>query len=534
MPFNEKGEWRPNIKQEKLLAVPNSIKEAALLGGAGTGKSELLLMIAIVNKWHENGNFKQVFMRRTFPELRSEIVPRSKKIYPRFGGTFNKTDMVWTFDGCNVGNTSGGLIFLGHCENESDVNKYDTMEINLFTPDEITSLTEYIYLYIGFTRVRTSDKKLPAIIRGAGMPGGIGHGWVKKRFIDPYPTGGKILRGRGGNKRIFIFATLADNPHIDPEYSQSLEALPEAEKKAKKYGDWDAYAGQVFSEFRALHYATEPDNYLHIIEPFDIPSWWPRICAIDWGWNPGFTVVQFGAISPSKRLYLYRELQYEKILIEDWCNEVKPMLDREGIEDIVICHSAGQHRGEPQTIHEQVIEGLGRSVRLGERDRIGGKMLLHEYLRCKPLPIYKDVGMVYAQERAEWILRNRTLDDYKLYLSLFNEKEPETNLPKLQIFNTCKYLPDAIKACIYSKVNKDDVEEFVGDDPYDTVRMLIRRADSYFDEASDKSIELKKRQLLIDQFKASGDMTAFYRNARKLEVDEEVLIQPIKRYHRVH
>ena len=74
-----------------------------------------------------------------------------------------------------------------------------------------------------------------------------------------------------------IFATQADNPHIDPTYKRSLEVLPEAEKNAKLYGDFDSYLGQVFTEFRDHHMPDEPDNALHICEPFDIPEWWPRI-----------------------------------------------------------------------------------------------------------------------------------------------------------------------------------------------------------------------------------------------------------------
>lgn len=528
MPFDEKGEWKPNIKQEKLLAIPPSIKEAALLGGAGTGKSELLLMLGISNKWHENGNFKQLFTRRTFPELKLEIIPRSRNIYPKFGGKYNSTDKVWTFE-------SGALIFFGHCENESDVKNYDGMEINLYTPDEITSYTEYQYLYIGFTRVRTSDPNLPAIIRSAGMPGGIGHTWVKKRFIDPYPKGGKILRGKGGNKRIFIFATLVDNKeHIDPGYAQSLEALPEAEKRAKKYGDWDAYSGQVFDEFREVNYPDEPDNALHIIQPFDIPNWWIKILAIDWGWNPGQTILQFGAISPNRKLYLYRELAYSKILIKDWAAEIKPIIEKENIEDIVICHSAGQHRGEPQTILEQVSEALGITIRLGEKDRVGGKMLLHEFLRWKQLPVPSSETLIFDQEKADWILRNKGLEDYKLYLSLFDPVKKEDNLPKLQIFNTCKYLPGAIKACVYDDKNANDVKEFVGDDPYDTVRMLIRRADTYFDSSNEMAKELEKREALIKQFETNKDMTAFYRNARRLELESDDSALAVTRFHRRH
>ena len=181
----DKGFWKPNRKQEQFLSLPTTIFEALYGGGNASGKSDVLLVYGLIHRWHENPRFKQVFMRITFPELRNEIVPRSREIYPKFGATFNKTDMAWTFPRPDelggTGARTGAMIFLAHCEEENDVHKYDSMEINLYTPDEITTFTEYIYLHIGFTRVRTSDKNLPAIIRAAGMPGGIGHTFTKKR-----------------------------------------------------------------------------------------------------------------------------------------------------------------------------------------------------------------------------------------------------------------------------------------------------------------------------------------------------------------
>src|SRR5437667_419009 len=72
----DKSFWRPNKKQEQFLALPTTIKEAFYGGGAGSGKSDVLLVYGIVHRWHENSMFKQVFLRRTFPELRNEGMPR--------------------------------------------------------------------------------------------------------------------------------------------------------------------------------------------------------------------------------------------------------------------------------------------------------------------------------------------------------------------------------------------------------------------------------------------------------------------------
>jgi hypothetical protein len=537
------NEWKPSLKQTEFLSVPTTVKEAFYGGGAGSGKSELLLMFPLIHKWHTNHKFKQVFMRRTYPELRSEILPRSRDFYTKFGATLNKTEMTWTFPredqyGGTGRSNEGAMIFLGHCENEDDARKYDTMEINLFTPDELTSYTEWIYLYIGFTRVRTSHPDLPAIIRAAGMPGGIGHSWVKKRFIDPAINGGKIIVGKGGNKRIFIFATQSDNPYIDPNYKTSLEALPEAEKKAKLYGDFNAYLGQVFTEFRDRRYLDEPPNAIHVIEPFDIPQWWPKIVIGDWGFA-AMTWIGYAAISPSRRVFIYREQHWIKTKIAEWAPHVKLYIDRESPRLIRFCKSAGQDRGQEHTIQQQIEEEIGQPIELSNNtpgSRIAGKSLIHEYLRWQPKLIMSETERSnYNDDYAMWIMRNRGLNEYKSYLKSFEPQEPELNLPKLQIFNgACPILVEAIKACSYDKPkgNKpaEDVAEFEGDDPIDALRYLVDACEGFFDDANEEFKKIQKQEALIQKLSADNDWTAFYRNSQKLESESEESIKPVGRY----
>lgn len=529
-------EWRPTRKQEIFLSLPWSIKEALIGGGAGSAKTDVLLLYGIAHGWHENPRFKQVFQRRTFPELRNEIIPRSRQIYSKFGATLNKSDMAWTFPaldqygGTGMSN-AGAMIFLGQCEDEEDVHKYDSMEINLYTPDELTSYTEYIYLYIGFTRVRTSDPALPAIIRAGAMSGGIGHTWVRKRFVAPYPKGGKIIVGRGNVKRIYIHATLADNPHVDPEYKKSLEALPEAEKRAKLYGDWDAYSGQVFDEFRDKNYPDEPDNACHVIDEFQIPDWWPRIVVGDWGFA-AMTWIGFAAISPDRRLYIYREMHWTKTKIEEWAPYVRELIELENPRMIKFCKSAGREMGQENTIQEQISTALGRGIELTNNtpgSRVAGKQLIHEYLRWKTKhQISKTNKLTYSEERAMWLLRNRTMNDYRSYLNSFIEGEPETNLPKLQIFKSCRVLIEAIKACSYDKKNVEDIAEFEGDDPIDGLRYIVDAADRYFETAAEEFKKIQKKEELVNLLVRNNDWTAFYRNSRRLESDSSPM--PVRRY----
>ena len=528
MPFDELGQWKPNKKQEIFLSVPNSIKEAFYGGGAGSGKSEILLVYPLVRGWHQNPRFKQVFMRRTYVELRNEIVPRSREFYLKFGAHFNKSEMSWCFpreDQYGSGMTpAGAMIYLAHCENESDVHNYDSMEINLYTPDELTSFVEFIYLYIGFTRVRTSDPTLPAIIRAAGMPGGIGHSFVKKRFVDPFPEGGKVIVGRGGNKRIYIHSTLADNSKIDPAYSQSLEALPEAEKRAKKFGDWSAYLGQVFDEFRSIKYPDEPENALHVIEPFEIPAWWPRFVTIDWGFS-ALTYVTYTAVAPNKRAYVYREQSWRRVKIEEWAPFVREFIDSEHPRTVKVCKSAGQDRGQTHTIQEQIELALGKTVELSNNSpgsRVAGKMLLHEYLRWKPKHQPPKDSLVYREEYAQWVFRNQGIEKYKSYLATFNPAKTEDNLPKLQIFDTCPLLINAIKSCVYDKTRIEDVAEFDGDDPYDNIRYVVDTIDRYFIDAESEFKKVQTQDELSNQLAQTQDWTSYYRNARRLEAQGQV------------
>lgn len=547
--------WKPNPKQELFLSIPTTIKEGFYGGGAGSGKSDVLLMYGLVHKWHEHPQFKQVFMRRTHADLKKEIVPRSREIYPRFGAKFNGTDMVWTFPrpdqfGATAYNPQGAMIFLGHCEHEKDVHMYDSMEISLFTPDELTLYTEWIYLYITFERNRApKGSGLPSITRAAGMPGGIGHKFVNTRFVKPYKPGGVILEGKGGNKRIFIRATLEDNKdHIDPTYAQSLEGLPEAEKRAKKYGDFDAYIGQVFDELRKKRYPDEPDNALHSCQPFDIPSWWPKLLIGDWGYT-AMCYWGFYAISPQKRVYLYRELCWYKTKISEWGAVLKTFCEKEDYKIIKVCQSAGQERGQENTIQQQISDALEREVELTQNSqgsRVAGKMLVHEYLRWKPMPQPPLAEMpAYNEEYALKLYRVKGEEAYKSYLAMFNPPEIETNIPRLQIFlcesdehdghpNCCPIIFESLEACVYAAPKNDvpaeDVAEFNGDDPYDDLRYALDSVDNYVVEAQQEFEKVQHHERVVQQLAASNDWTAFYRGMQKNEIINR--IRGVRRYHK--
>lgn len=518
--------WEPTKKQAKFLELPHSILEGFYAGAVGAGKSDILLLYPILHRFHENPKFKGLFLRRTFPELKNEIIPRSILFFKKqLGGSYNKNDKIWEFPNKDKSRSpmgAGGLFFFGHCENEEDVHNYDSMQPNYVAFDELTSFTEWIYLYITLQRVRTTvGSGLPAIVRSASNPGNIGHTWVRKRFIDPYPKGGVIIRSESGIKRFYVPATIDDNPHIDPNYRKQLEALPEAEKQAKLYGRWDAYDGQVFEEFRDRNFPDEPEHAIHVIEPFAIPDYWPRIVGMDWGYAPpAMTWVGFGAISPDKRLYIYRELWWQKKKIEEWGSELRPLLDRDNPKVIRLCKSAGQNRGNDHTVQAQIETAIGRQVVLSDNQsgsRVAGKMLLHEYLRWKPKATPVRNEKIFDNTYSDWLLRNRSAEEYRSYITSFAPVEQETNLPKLQIFRDCSKLIEALRSCVYDKLNVQDVAEFDGDDPYDGCRYIVDSADRFFNESANAFAEVQQREALIKNLEETKDWNHFYRNARLME-----------------
>lgn len=544
--------WKPNPKQAEFLSIPHTIKEAFYGGGAGSGKSDLLLMFGILNRWHEVSVWKQVFMRRTYPELKNEILGRSREIYSKFGATFNKTDMIWTFPrtdqyGAGMMTNAGAQIFLGHCEHEDDVHQYDSMQICLYTPDEITSYTQNIYNYITFERNRSPQGyNLPSITRCAGMPGGVGHAWVKKRFVDPYKKGGKIIQGKGGNKRIFIHATFVDNQdHIDPTYGKSLDGRPEAERKAKKFGDFDAYLGQVFEEFRDKKYSDEPEHAIHVIPPMELPAYWPRFVIIDWGFRAN-NWVGFFAVSPQRRLYLYRELTWTKTKITEWGPIVRSFIDMESPKIVKLCKSAGQDRGQENTIQTEIEKELG-PVTLTTNSagsRVSGKTLLHEYFRWTPKPkVNKKDLLPFNYEKSLEIMRRQGNNAYISYLEQYDEPTEEL-LPKYQIFccdkqdhsnctNCCPGAIDAIKSCNYSQNTKgdkpaEDVAEFSGDDAYDGQRYAVDTAEQYFQESADEFEKFRKQQALEEKLRKTGDWTGFYRTVEHSEQQNAVPMKMVR------
>lgn len=536
--MSEQKVWKPHRRQEDFSTLPDSIFEALYGGAAGGGKSEELLMLPIIRGFYKEPRFKGIIFRRTYPELESEIIVRSRDWYPHTGARFNEEKKRWTFP-------SGAIMQFGHVEYEEDVRKYDSAEYNYMAFDELTSFTQSQYIYLTRTRCRSSSPNLPAIARSATNPGNIGHAWVRDHFVSPAAYGTIIVDKKTGLKRIFIQAFAEDNPHImmnDPNYVNRLDSLPEAERAAKRFGHWDTFAGQVFSDYREIPNAIagEPDNAQHICVPFNIPDWWLKFLAIDWGFT-AMTVALWGALSPDDRLYIYREYSAKQVKTSTWSTEIGRLSQGEEFKDVVLCRSAWQNRGEEFTQEQQFTKYSGLRARMADNDRIMGKLMLQEYLRWTPRATKKVLNSnEYSHEFAARVLRNQGIEAYKKYLDSFEPDKEEGPIPKLQIFPDCKELRKCLPLCVYDKksntTNKpaEDVREFDGDDPYDCIRYLVIGVDKYLGSLKDEGVARDKVSKVLDNFNSNRDYTYLHRQMEMIESANSNMnnIVPIRRYHR--
>ena len=273
-------------KQKQFIDAREN--EVLFGGAAGGGKSYGQIVDALLFALKYPGS-KQLILRRTFAELDKSLIRVGLALYPREIYSFNFSSHTGRF-------INGSCIDFGYCATENDVYQYQSAEYDCIRFDELTHFTEMQYVYL-ISRVRGANN-YPKQIKSSTNPGGVGHSWVKARFVDPEPPL-TSFRAEGEMSRVFIPSLLSDNEFLnksDPGYRLRLEALPEREKRALLFGDWNIFEGQYFTEFSVTK---------HVIEPFEIPLSWRRYRTIDYGLDR--LAVLWIAIAPDGCAYVYRE-----------------------------------------------------------------------------------------------------------------------------------------------------------------------------------------------------------------------------------
>ena len=438
----------PGPQTDFLAASENEV----LYGGAAGG-GKTMALIADPMRYFDNSNFNGIILRRSTDELR-EIVWKTQELYPQAfpGAKWGEKKSQWTFP-------SGARIWLTYLDRPEDVLRYQGQAFSYIAFDELTQHpTPFAYLYMK-SRLRTTDPTLPTFIRATTNPGGPGHSWVRKMYIDPAPanqafaatdieTGKTLVYPESHEKagqplftRRFIPASLYDNPYLtaDASYEANLLSLPEMQRRQLLEGDWDVADGAAFPEFKKAD---------HVIEPFDIPNEWRRFRSCDYGYS-SYSAVHWFAIDPSyETLYCYRELYVSKHTGKDLGAAVLEAERGEPISYGVLDSSCWHNRGQlGPSIAEEMI-AMGCRWRPSDRTagaRVAGKNQFHQRLKV----------------------------------------DAETSLAGIIFFNTCRQIISDLPVIPSDPKGSDDIDpRYATDHAYDSVRYGIMsrpRAASPFD-----------------------------------------------------
>lgn len=353
-----------------------SVADEKLYGGAAGGGKTAAIVAEGVTLALENPGIPINFFRRTIPELKSTILP---EIHKQCADYIKAGHMSWHGLDRQFRLANGSTLNLNYCDTDADVYRYQGTEMPVILIDELTQFPQAWIEYLK-TRNRTSNPDWPVIFAAGTNPGGVGHGWVKNRFIDIAPPETVYLDAETHQSRIFIPAKVTDHPieKFKVDYEKKLGAISDPQlRRALKDGDWDVFAGQVFTEWR---------REKHVVKPFAVPEHWPRWMGYDHGYNTYAAAGWYARDPQTDRIYKYREMYVSQTGVKDIARLIKQYEAGENVvprmADPSIWKGAGnQNTGD--TVAD-MFEAEGIVFTPANNDRIAGKQAWHQALSIAP------------------------------------------------------------------------------------------------------------------------------------------------------
>ena len=418
----------PNPRQREFFC--STARFTAYGGARGGGKSFAMRrkMVLLAMRYPR---LRLLLLRRTLQELReNHLLPLQSDLYGY--AEYKKEERSFLFP-------NGARLTLGYCDSDGDLLQYQGTEYDVIGFEEATHFKEEWMVFIS-TSLRTTKKGFLPRIYYTCNPGGVGHAYIKRLFIDR-----RFREGEDPADYCFIPATVYDNRVLmeaDPDYVKRLKALPEHKRRAHLDGDWNVFEGQVFEELRTdpAHFADR--RFTHVIDPFVPPPEWQIYRSFDFGYAKPFSV-GWWAKDGDGRLYRILELygcasgeanvgvrwSPEEIFREIGRIEREhPFLQGKriyGVADPAIWDAS---RGESIA---DTAERMGIYFERGDNRRVAGWMQLH----------------------------NRLAFD-------------ERGIPMLYIFRTCREFLRTLPTLQYSKVYPEDVDSDLEDHIADESRYL--------------------------------------------------------------
>ncbi|MGM9358027.1 phage terminase large subunit [Flavonifractor plautii] len=352
--------------------IESKTRYTAYGGARGGGKTHVLIRACIRGALQYPG-IKILILRRTYPELEQTIIqPMNKLVNSATMDGRPCGDLIATYNGTMrmLFFANGSTVKFGHLQSAAAITEYQGQEYDWIFMDEATHFTEYEFRTMGATLRGVNE--IPKHFYLTCNPGGVGHQWVKRLFVTREYEG--VESGRDYS---FIPATVEDNKELlkaSPEYIQMLDTLPEDIRAAHRYGDWDAMAGQYFSEFRRER---------HVVKPFIVPKEWPRYRAFDYGLDM-FACYWF-AIDFDDRVWVYREYCESGLIVSEAAAAMRRLTPPgEQIQFTVAPPDMWSTQKDTGRTMAEIFMENGIGIVRASSQRVQGWMVVKEFLKERP------------------------------------------------------------------------------------------------------------------------------------------------------
>lgn len=373
--------YKPNKKQ-RLFHMCGA--DEVVYGGAkGGGKSCALVMETLAYCLENKGATAYLF-RETFDDLEANLVQEWKTKVPAQLYTYSESKHIAVLK-------NGSRVLFRYIASDDDADGYQGRSIDYIGIDELTKHSERaVQVLLSCLR---SPKGFRPKFCGTCNPGGKGHTWVKKRYIEATDHGAKQYSDPvSGNTIAFIPALVYDNDILmqnDPAYVRRLENLPDAQKKAFLYGDWDIFEGQYFSEFR---------YDMHTCEPFAIPKDWRVYRSIDYGLD--MLACYWIACDSENNVFVFREYCAPDLPISTAAERINDFTG-ERVWDTLAPPDLWNRSQETGKSKALLFDEAGLSLRKSNNDREAGWLAVKELLKVqkngKPrLQIFRNCSKLIA------------------------------------------------------------------------------------------------------------------------------------------
>ena len=360
------------LTRRQKLFCDSTAFETLYGGAAGGGKSYGQIADALLFALRCPGS-RQIIFRRTLPELEKSLVRYALALYPREAFCYTRADHTGRF-------VNGSVIDFAYCDAENDVYRYQSAEYDVIRFDELTHFTESMYLYL-ISRCRGTNG-YPKAIKSTSNPGGVGHSWVKKRFVDLLtPDRPAAIDGM---TRVFIPARVTDNRFLmdsDPQYVDRLKALDERDRRALLDGDWDLAEGRFFSDF---------DKSLHVVEPFPLPDGTRYYVSLDYGLD--MLAAYKLAVTPDGSAYAVAEVYEGKdnggngLIVSKAAKRIRALCADDGIRAVFAPPDLWSRQKDSGSSIASLFFQCGVSLTRVSASRVAGWMALKEWLKPESGP----------------------------------------------------------------------------------------------------------------------------------------------------